>query len=188
MKVRLGQQSEVGSRAATSTSNNYAAKDLHDTVTDAFRELMGNYPEGCCVGFDWKLSIRPTGKAVILLPYSTRVNKLSQVWTNGELAIELRPEMDGDGIYRPHRMTGSSLTGVAGNILDSVLFEMQDAEEIWGPGEDGYVPLMKDIAAESTARIGGFCENLREREEYFKERLEKAERRIAAISEKEEEV
>jgi hypothetical protein len=46
----------------------------------------------------------------------------------------------------------------AREIFEAVVKAMQDAEEIWGPGPEDYVPLMEAIAAEATGRIKAFKE------------------------------
>lgn len=48
------------------------------------------------------------------------------------------------------------LSSIAQTILANVTKAMQDAEEIWGPGESEYVPLMDAIVAECKSRVATF--------------------------------
>ena len=57
-----------------------------------------------------------------------------------------------------------NMNGRAQEIFDNVIEAMQDAEEIWGPGDDGYIPLMAAIANEANERIQNFSLSLIERD------------------------
>jgi len=56
-------------------------------------------------------------------------------------------------------ITRQHLTPSAQQIFDNVVGAMQDAEEIWGPGEENYVPLMEAIIAECNQRIATYRAN-----------------------------
>lgn len=55
-------------------------------------------------------------------------------------------------------VTDPDLSQASWHIFTAVCEAMQDAEEIWGPGDDQYEPLMRAIAAECNQRIANFQE------------------------------